>query len=357
MSLRRIWVLFKRELGKSATNFFFVIAVVVPLVLTLLVTLVFGDLFSSTPRLGLYEEGSSRTFALFLTAQPGIHTTIYDSEDALRAAVLSGASEIGLILPAGFDDAVKAGTPTKLTSLVWGETSARSRLIIDSAFTKSLEQILGQQPRVSLNVTQLGDPGDVSMVARLLPVIVLYTIIVGGVLVPAASLVEEKQKHTLNALMITPARLADVYVAKALLGIGVGLVMGIVVLVLNSAFGNQPILLISTLALGSVASSIFGVILGSLVKDINVLLATIKSGGIILFAPAIIQLVPSIPQWIAHLFPTFYIMDPVLQVSQKGVGLNDIIGEEAVLLAIIAVMLFIVAYLIERQQKRLALAS
>ena len=54
MSLRRIWVLFKKELGKSATNFFFVIAVVVPLVLTLLVTLVFGDLFSSTPRLSAW---------------------------------------------------------------------------------------------------------------------------------------------------------------------------------------------------------------------------------------------------------------------------------------------------------------
>jgi ABC-2 type transport system permease protein len=88
-----------------------------------------------------------------------------------------------------------------------------------------------------------------------------------------------------------------------------------------------------------------------------VLLATMKSGGIILIAPAVIQLVPSIPQWIAHLFPTFYILDPVLQISQKGAGLGDIIGDVSILLAIIAVLLIALASVIERQQKRMALAG
>lgn len=133
--------------------------------------------------------------------------------------------------------------------------------------------------------------------------------------------------------------------------------MAIIVLVLNGAFGSQPILLVSTLALSAIALSVFGVLLGSLVKDVNVLLATLKSGGIILIGPALIQLVPSIPQWIAHLFPTFYMLDPVLQVSQKGAGLGDIVGELSVLLAIIAVMLLALALVIERQQKRMALAS
>jgi hypothetical protein len=68
-------------------------------------------------------------------------------------------------------------------------------------------------------------------------------------------------------------------------------------------------------------------------------LATLKSGGIILFAPAIIEIFPQFPQWIAHLFPTFCVLDPVLQVSQKGAGLGDIGGELAVLLAIIAALL------------------
>ena len=133
--------------------------------------------------------------------------------------------------------------------------------------------------------------------------------------------------------------------------------MGVIILILNSAFGSQPVLLVSTLALGAVAASVFGVLLGSLVNDVNVLLAVIKAGGLILFAPAFIQLIPQVPQWIARLFPTYYLMNPVLEVSQKGAGLGDILGDVTVLLAIIAVMLLLLAFVIERQQKRLALAT
>ena len=68
MSIRRIGVLLKKEFGKSASNFFFVWAIVIPLVLTLLVTLVFGDLFSQTPRLGLYAEAPSELVTI-LAAQ------------------------------------------------------------------------------------------------------------------------------------------------------------------------------------------------------------------------------------------------------------------------------------------------
>jgi ABC-2 type transport system permease protein len=356
MSARRIWILFQREIGQSATNFFFVVAIVVPLVLTLLVTLVFGDLFSSTPRLGLYAADDTQMVAI-LSGETQIRTIAYPSEAALRDSVQQGVNEMGLVFGKGFDAALQSGAQSNLNTLIWGEAPARSRLIVESAAAKAAQQIIGTKAPVSLSVTQLGDVQNISMVERLLPFIVLYTIIVGGVMVPAASLVDEKQKRTLNALNVTPATLADVYAAKALLGVGISMVMGIVILVLNQAFGSQPILLVSTLVLGAVASSIFGVILGSLVKDINVLLATIKASGLILFAPGLIMVFPQVPQWIAYLFPTFYVMDPVLQVSQKGAGLSDIGGEIAVLLAIIAVMLFILASVIERQQKRLALAS
>ncbi len=354
MSIRRIWILFKSELGRSASNFFLVYAIVMPLVLTLLVTLVFGDLFSQTPRLGLYAEDNTQ-MAPILSAEPAIHTTIFSSQNALRASVAQGINEEGLIFGKGFDAALKSGDSTDLTTLVWGAVPARSTLIIESAVVKAAGQVAGIKAPVSLNITQLGDPQTVSVANRLLPFLILIAIFMGGTLVPASSLIDEKQKRTLNAVTITPATLAEVYAAKALVGIGVSMVMAGIVLVLNNAFGNQPILLVSTLALGAITASVFGVLLGSVVKDVNVLLATLKSGGIILIAPALIQLVPSIPQWIAHLFPTFYVMDPVLQVSQKGAGLGDVIGEMSVLLAIIAVLLLGLASVIERQQKRMAL--
>jgi ABC-2 type transport system permease protein len=197
----------------------------------------------------------------------------------------------------------------------------------------------------------------ISWTERLLPVIVLMCIIVGGAMVPAASLVDEKVKRTLSALTITPTTLLEVYVAKALLGIGVSVLMGLIVLVLNNAFGGQPVLLVTTLVLGAVASAIFGVLLGSLINEINMLLAVIKASGIVLFAPAIIQIVPEVPQWIARVFPTFYVLNPVLEVSQHNAGLGEIAGDIAILLAIMGAMILALVFVIERQQKQLALAS
>ena len=292
-----------------------------------------------------------------LSTEPDIRTTVYPSEAALRASVTAGVVEVGEVFRKGFDDALKSGGQANMTTLIWGEMPSRSGLIIESALTKAAGQVAGSKNLVSLDITQLGDPQTTSTADKLLPLLILIAIGMGGVLVPASSLIDERQKRTLNAVTITPATLAEVYIAKAIVGVGVSMMMAIIVLALNSAFGRQPLLLISTLALSAIAASIMGVLLGSVVKDVNVLLATLKMGSLILIGPALIQLVPSIPQWIAYLFPTFYMMDPVLQVSQKGAGLGDIIGEVTVLLAIIAVLLLLLAAVIERQQKRLALAG
>lgn len=181
MSIRRIWVLFRSELGRSASNFFVAYAIVLPLVLTLLVTLVFGDLFSQTPRLGIYTEDNSQMVSL-LTAEPGIRTTVYPSEAALRASVSQGIVEIGEVFRTGFDNALKSGARANLTTLVWGELPARSGLIIESALAKAAGQVAGTKTAVSLDVTQLGDPQAVSVANRLLPMLILIAMGMGGIL-------------------------------------------------------------------------------------------------------------------------------------------------------------------------------
>jgi ABC-2 type transport system permease protein len=42
----------------------------------------------------------------------------------------------------------------------------------------------------------------------------------------------------------------------------------------------------------------------------------------------------TIPQWIARFFPTYYVMQPVMDISQKGVGLGAIAFDLIILLVI-----------------------
>ena len=356
MSIRRIGVLLSKELRQGASNFFFIYAIAAPLVISLVITLVFGDLFSQTPRLGLVDQGDSELISI-LDEEASIQTTIYASEAALREAVARGNDEIGLVLPAGFDEAVGVGAQTQVRSFRWGESPGSNLLIIESAISRAFVQMVGMEMPIAVESVQLGDADTATWTERLLPLIVLMTVVLGGTMVPAASLVEEKQKRTLIGLTTSPVTLLEVYVSKTLLGVTTGLIMGVAILIVNQAFGNQPLLLVGVLTLSALASAVFGVMLGSLVKDINVLLAVLKGAGLVLFAPGILELFPQAPEWIAQIFPTYYVLNPVLEVSQQGAGLGEITGDLAILSAMVAVLLLVLAFLIERQAEELALAG
>ena len=180
---------------------------------------------------------------------------------------------------------------------------------------------------------------------------------IGGIMVPATSLVDEKMKRTLTALTTTPTSIGEVYLAKGLLGVIIGVVMGVVTLAMNRAFGSQPLLLVALLALGSMLASAFGILMGMLLKDINSLFATIKGIGIFLYAPAIVYLFPTLPEWIGRIFPTYYIIGPIMEVTQKGASYGDIAPDVAILIGIILLVVGIIALLARRARQGGALAT
>ena len=122
--------------------------------------------------------------------------------------------------------------------------------------------------------------------------------------------------------------------------------MSIVIMLMNQAFGVQPGLLMIVLGLGAVLAALFGLLLGLLVKDINTLFATIKTMGLLLYAPVIIYMFPQIPQWIGRIFPTYYLLQPIVDISQRGGGWPDIatnvfilVGLDIILVAVLMLVL------------------
>ena len=354
MSLRRVAVLFRRELRASAGNFLMVFALVVPVVFSLLVNLVFGDLYSGQPVLGFYDPYNSQ-FTQSMTAQSHLKTSRYESLDRMISDVDLGAIETGYVVPQGFDDALRNGTQIDFTVYAWGEASLKSRLITDTTIANVISQIAGLPQNAQVEIHPLGQLGQDSLADRLLPILILMSVMLGGVMVPALSMITEKKSGTLLALNVTPARLEEVFAAKSLLGTAMGACTGVVTLVLNRAFGSQPLLLVFVMLLGALAASLLGTLLGALLKDMNTLLATLKAGGILLIAPGVLDLIPKAPDWIARLFPTYYILDPVMAVAERGAGLAQITPDLLILLALMGALVFALALLIDRQQKRLAL--
>lgn len=356
MNARRIWVLLLKELRQGASNFFFIYSLVVPVVLTLLVALVFGDLFAATPRLGIYDAGGEGQLTSALVAHESIDTTVFESEAALQDAVERGMVEVGLSLPPGFEEALQNGDEINFHAYRWGEAGVRSLLLLESVVGRAVVDELGVELPVRVNTQQLGSADSATWSQRLLPLILLMAIMLGGLLIPASSLIEEKQKRTLVALTTTPTSLLDVYVAKMLVGFLISALMGLVILLLNDALGNRPALLLTVVLMGAGMASVTGILMGSVVHNVDALLGLLKALGILLFAPGIVEMFPQAPQWIGRLFPTYYVLNPLLEVSQNGAAFGDVAVELAILAAIVGVLLLALVRIIERQQRQLALA-
>lgn len=347
MSPIRIVTLLRQEFVRGAGSFFFIFALVVPLLMTLVVNLLFGTLFSGKPRLGVADAGGSQIVALAgeLTS---LRLRSYPDQDTLLRAVERGAVDLGLSLPEGFDADLAAGEAGDVVAYVWGQSLLQNRALLGTILVQLLRETAGQSSPLEVVTVVLGDEAFAPWRERLLPFIVMITVLIGGIMVPASSLVDEKQKRTLRALTVTPASLGEVLVAKGLTGVVLATLTGVLILVLNGAFGAHPLLLVLVLALGAVMAATFGILLGVLIRDIDTLFATIKGMGILLYAPAIFYLFPTLPQWIGRLFPTYFIVAPVVEISQQGAGWAEVASELLILIVLIGALLLLTALVARR---------
>ncbi len=94
--------------------------------------------------------------------------------------------------------------------------------------------------------------------------------------------------------------------------------------------------------LGPEAASI-GVLLGIFLNDFATLLSFWKVGGIVLFFPTLVYLFPKIPEVIAKFFPTYYLLQPIIDLSEKNASFSTVSMNLVILIGInIALVLIVI---------------
>ena len=106
MSLRLTWKVLRKDLALGPRSPIFLWAIVLPFALTLVLQVAFGSLFNPEPRLGIVDDGNSEITAA-VKSMDGIELTLLDDAEELKAQVEANDLDAGLILPAGFDQAVQ----------------------------------------------------------------------------------------------------------------------------------------------------------------------------------------------------------------------------------------------------------
>jgi ABC-2 type transport system permease protein len=347
MGLKRIFILLRKELVHGSKSFLFIFAFVTPILTSLVLSLLFGRLFIQSPRLGILDEDGSQLAARAAQSE-AVATRYYSTSGELRQAVETGAVDVGIAIPVGFDRKLQAGENTRMDFYIWGESRIQNRMAVGALISNTLVEILGLPVPVNVVPEMLGG-ASLPWFDRLLPLLILMAVLMGGILVPASGLVEEKQRRTLRALTITPVSLGEVFASKAILGVLLSMAVALLIMLLNRVWSTQPGLLLFVLLLSAILAVIFGLLLGTLAKDITSLLGTIKVLVLILYAPGIIPLFPQIPQWIAQISPTYYMFTPIVKIAQEDAGWAQVQVEVMVLVALIILSSFLLAWMTIRK--------
>ncbi|MDZ4178852.1 MAG: ABC transporter permease [Coriobacteriia bacterium] len=352
MSLSRILKVLRKDFALGPRSAPFLYMVMLPIVLTVVFQFAFGSLFAPQPRLGIVDAGASE-ITESLKAMEGIELTVLDDADELASRVEANDLDAGIVLPSGFDAAVRAGDQPALQFFIGGESYAANRIILTVTALDLVREVEGSEAPVEVVLESFGEEA-LPINLRLVPILVFYALVMAGVFVPASSLVEEKEQGTLMAMLVTPVKASEVLVSKWTFGVVLATVMSGVTLALNGALGSRPHEVLFVLLVGAVLVSMIGLLVGVVSKDSTVMFGLIKGIGVLLFAPAVFYLFPDWPQWIAKLFPLYWVIEPIWRVSVMGESITGVWFELGVALAISAALLPAIVWLARRMQAQMA---
>jgi ABC-2 type transport system permease protein len=355
VSLTQTWRILAKDLRLGPRSPVFLWVLLLPLLITVVIQGAFGDLFDPQPRLGIVDRGGSEITAAAQDLD-GVTVALLDDVDALRQQVEHNDLDAGLVLPAGFDDAVRSGARPTMEFYVGGESLASNRIILAVTAVDLVREVEGRAPPVDVDVVSLGAE-VLPLTERLVPFVVMYALLIAGVFLPSFSLADEREKHTLDALLVTPIRLSEVVAAKGTLGFTLAMAMAVITLWLNGALAAQGVALLVVLIAAGLMLVEIGLIYGTASKNVTGVFTLIKGTGFILLAPTIFYIFPDWPQWIAKIFPTYWIINPIYEVTINGAGL-DVVGTELLIaLGVIAAMIVPIVLLTRRLETSIGLAS
>ncbi len=105
------------------------------------------------------------------------------------------------------------------------------------------------------------------------------------------------------------------------------------------------------LALGAIMAVELGLFLGALIRDVTTLFTVWKLGAILLFGPAIVYMFPQIPEWVGKVFPTYYLIQPIVEMSQQGGSWPDISTNVFILIVVDMFLASVVMVALKRSKQ------
>jgi ABC-2 type transport system permease protein len=337
MNWRSVSAILRKDLRDAIVSLRIVAMLIMPLSMTGLYGFVFRDAVPSL-RIVVYDPAESLT-TVVLKNIPGMEVVTAPDAASVEPLTNERGAQLGLIFPPDFDQALKAEANPPLTLIV-----NRAQLGADGVAQSVLTAIQLQTPRsigVDLTRREINDaPQNTGLLSRsfgfkgvfavMSMVLLLATL---GVFMVPATIIEEKEFKTLDALMVGPVSHVDLIAAKAAAGLMYALLMDGIVLAVNQAFVEANLaVLAAVLGLGSLAVVMLGLLMGSLFNSMQSLSVWSSFVMIPFLGPVVMGFLPNAPlQNVLPLLPTYHLVQGLRLALEPNADVGALGGHLLVL--------------------------
>jgi ABC-2 type transport system permease protein len=357
MNRRAILAIAGKDIVDAVRNLYVLFGIVFPVATWLLFRLLMPSAADFTlGSLAVFDPGDSR-LVVQLSTDPLIERIIkVSSVDELTAVVRSEAVG-GLVLPADFDSALAAARAPEVTLLYngkrgGGELNALRRLVEgelrEAAGLPPAFRLVERDAYAGLSAPQGREAGLQTF--YLLMLLVMGLAMTGTFVVPTL-LVEEKEKHTLKAILAAPASYADVVAGKALVGLFYALLGAVLLLVLNDGLQGDLAPLALGVVLGALTLVEVGLLLGAVCGNAGQVNTWSSVAMLVVIGPSLTvgMQMPEGVLTFMRLLPTYYVTQLIGQ--SQGLAADTGFAEcVAALCAYAAVLFAAIVWFLRREQ-------
>jgi ABC-2 type transport system permease protein len=325
MNLRVIRALLKKDLALFTSNRFYLLITVVGLVFYIGIYFILPAHLDEKLSLAMYAPVVPPAFTQ-LSGQEGIDVKYFPTEESLKQAVLKGDYQVAVALPPDIMDTWAAGGKPRIT-VYYAATAppeindAIVALVKELAYAQTGQSFNFDTTAEILGPDMLGN--QIALRDRMRPLLAVFILLM-EILTLASLIAVEIEQGTARALLVTPLRISDLFIAKGVLGVGLAFGQAVLFMALVGGFSHQPLIILAALIIGSVMVVGIGFLLASLSRDVTAVTGWGMLVFIILAVPGFGSVIPGLISGWARVIPSYYLTDTVNRVASYGAGWGDV---------------------------------
>ncbi len=304
------WIIFAialKDLKAATRDGRILLGLLMPLALGVLYNVVMPDVQKPSVTIAIATADPTRLPQL-LRAAAGANVNLTfltkSSAVAVRDSVNAKKADVGLVVPAGFDAAVGAGTTPTLVVISPASGATYGANYVIASLDAVLRQMAGQHPPAAIAVQTTAPSGtDFASIVNQLGVrkyMVLGTLIMLvamiAIYILPVLLTEEYEKKTADALLMIGSH-TDIVVGKALVGVAYTAISVPVLLLVTRMPVANPLLLAAAVTVLTVTLIGFGLLMGGLVRTVAQLNTWSSIPLLVLILPVFLVAL-GLPSWV-----------------------------------------------------------